>query len=90
MASYSLWTIIAKVLALGDGLLQFFVNTTVSFNRAVDGQWQVATFNSEITQKGKDVLADVATIIHMGLDFVAQLSAMLPAQSGWVYNSPMP
>ena len=83
---FSLWLLIAKLLALGDGLLSYFVSAEVQFNKMADGQWNLQTFSADLTDKGNLVLADVATIIHYGLDFLAQFMTMLPAESGVLYN----
>ena len=51
------------------------------------GQWVVTNFTTTFTDKGNAITNALATIIHMGLDFVAQLSTLLPAVSSTVYNS---
>jgi hypothetical protein len=42
--------------------------------------------NADLTTKGHLVLADVATIIHNLLDFLAQFMTMLPAKQDVLYN----
>ena len=85
---FSLWTIIVKILAMLDGFLQYFVTVAVQFNKADDGQWQVATFNAQITDKGSAVLADTASMVHYLFDFLAQIMSILPAKEGVTYNIP--
>jgi hypothetical protein len=84
----SLWAIIVRLIALSDGFLQYLVNVSVEFTKASDGQWEVAVFNAALTPKGNAILADLATITHHGLDFLAQVSAIFPAQANVLYNGP--
>ena len=88
--SFSIWTIVLKVIALTDSLLSYFVGVSFSFDKLSDGQWAMATLNATVTPKGNAVLGDVATIIHNGLDFLAQFMTLLPAQAGVTYNAPTP
>jgi hypothetical protein len=83
---FSIWLIIVKAIALADGLLSYFVYANVEFTHADDGQWEQVFMNASLTTKGSAVLADVATIIHNLMDFLAQFMTILPAQSGVVYN----
>jgi len=82
----SVWAIIVRLIALTDGFLQFLVNVQVEFTKAQDGQWEVAVFNAVLTDKGSSILADFATLTHHTLDFLAQVSAILPAQQDVLYN----
>jgi hypothetical protein len=52
------------------------------FTRGPDNQWAIAqrTF-PELTEKGYAVVSDIATIIHYGLDTLAQIVAALPGPS---------
>ena len=85
-----LWVLILKLLDLFEGLLDYFVAVSVQFTKADDGQWQLSWISSEPTEKGQAVLAAVATIIHNGLDFVAQFTTLLPAKADIWYNNIIP
>ncbi len=84
-----IWLMIAKVITLVEALLEYFVSAQVAFNRADDGQWTTSVWTTSPTPKGWAVLADVATIIHNGLDFVAQFTTLLPMNVG-TYGSQVP
>ena len=79
--------------ALIENIITRMVGVTYHFtlvNNPLDdnyGQWVVSEFNTTFTAKGDAITNALATIIHMGLDFVAQLSTLLPAVSSTVYNS---
>ena len=83
-----LWILILKLLDLFEAFLDYFVDVAVMFTRnSTDGQWELVWLESEPTAKGTAVLQALATIVHNGLDFVAQLTTLLPAQADVWYNS---
>lgn len=83
-----MWILILKLLDLFEALLDYFVDVAVMFTRnATDGQWEIVWIESEPTEKGTAVLQAVVTIIHNGLDFVAQFMTLFPAQADVWYNS---
>ncbi len=77
--------LIIKIIDLLEGLLDFFIYAQLDITKADDGQWVVDVISTP-TAKGWAVLADVATIVHYGLDFVAQFTALLPLAEG-TWNS---
>jgi hypothetical protein len=84
------WPLILKPLTLVECLLDYFVNLTVLWTKAADGQWSLVYLNSIQTEKGQAVVGDIATIIHTGLDFVAQFMTLLPAPDGIPMNAAAP
>jgi len=82
-----LWIMVLKLLDLFEGLLDYFVQVQAQFNKMADGQWNLVTIDSAVTPKGKAVLDSVVTIIHYGLDFVAQFTTLLPALENVNYNN---
>jgi hypothetical protein len=86
----SLWILLLKLLDLFEALLDYFVQVSVMFTKADDGQWELVYLSSLPTAKGWDVLDAVVTIIHNGLDFVAQFVVLLPAADGVWNNSIVP
>jgi hypothetical protein len=85
-----IWLLILKMLTLFEAGLDYFVNGTVRFDYAPDGQWVITSLNFAPTAKGQAILADIATIIHNGLDFIAQFMTLLPVHNGLVYNTMAP
>jgi len=52
------------------------------FTKSPDNQWIVAQRTvPQLTEKGYAVVNDIATIIHYGLDTLAQIVASLPGPS---------
>lgn len=82
-----LWVMLLKLLDLFEALLDYFVTIAVQFDKQADGQWALSHIHSEPTAKGVAVLDAVATIIHQGLDFVAQFTTLLPAADGVMYTN---
>ena len=83
----SMWILLLKLLDLFEAFLDYFVQVAVQFTKAADGQWELVWLESGPTQKGWDVLDAVVTIVHNGLDFVAQFVVLLPAGDGAWNNS---
>ena len=52
-----------------------------------DGQWQLAQMDVQLTPKGINVIDALMTIIHNGMDFVAQFFTLLPAMNSVPYNT---
>ena len=82
-----LWILILKLLDLFEAFLDYFVTVEVTFTKGGDYQWGLETIASAPTEKGWNVLDAVVTIVHTGLDFVAQFMTLLPAMSGVSYNN---
>lgn len=69
--------LIIKIMDLVNGLVDRFVDVGGYFWKGADGQWVGNTY-SDVTAKGNDVIDSLASIIHYGLDFVAQFMSLLP------------
>lgn len=78
--------LILKFWDLLEAFLDRFVSVYVEFATVADGQTILISMHSEMTEKGTSVMDAVATIVHQGLVFVAQLVCMLPAQAPAVYG----
>lgn len=76
------WPSILSLLALFDALLSYLVEASVQFDKATDGQWVLVHLHSSLTNKGVAALDALVTIIHNVLDFVAQVTTLLPAPAG--------
>jgi hypothetical protein len=85
-----MWVIILKLLTLFETLLDFFVGVQAKWITAGDGQWTLVYLNAGPTTKGLAVIADVATIIHNMLDFVAQFTTLFPAANNVEISSLTP
>ena len=85
-----LWLLILKLWTMLEVLLDYFVSVQVQFTKQADGQWNLAYLSAGMTPKGNAVLGAVATIIHNGLDFVAQFTTLFPAPAGVWLNTPTP
>jgi len=84
-----LWLLILKLWYLLESFLDYFVSIQVMFTKStVDGQWNIAFLDGEVTPKGWAVLDAVVTIVHRGLDFVAQFVSLFPAPDGQWINTP--
>jgi hypothetical protein len=83
-----LWGMIIQVLALVQAMLRQMVDATYHFNYDVlgDGQWN-GDVNVALTTKGNDIVASLLTIVHYGLNFVAQFTLLLPADASITYNT---
>lgn len=68
-----------KLINLFELLLDYLVRFGVEWTKAADGQWELVHYHAEPTAKGTAILDAVVTIIHNGLDFVAQITTLLPA-----------
>lgn len=81
-------TLVVKIIDLFEAFLDYFVSFAVQWDKEGPGaQWTLAHYHSEPTDKGIAVLDAVVTIIHHGLDFVAQLTTLLPAQEGTYHTN---
>ena len=81
--------LVLKIIDLLEALLDYFVYVSVDVTApsiASDYQWEVDAISIP-TPKGWAVLDSVATIIHNGLDFVAQFTALLPLAAGNTNNA---
>ena len=85
-----MWILLLKLLDLFEAFLDYFVQVSVAFTKGDDGQWGLFHLDSLPTAKGWDVLDAVVTIVHNGLDFVAQFVVLLPAQDSFWNNSIVP
>jgi len=48
----------------------------------VNDQWYLVSMNlPEMSEKGKDIVGSVMTLVHNGLIFLAQVSTLLPAEA---------
>ena len=86
-----LWGLILQGLALVNALLGTLVNATYTFGLpdqvgAVNQQW-TGNVDVAFTDKGNSVISSLMTIIHYGLDFVAQFTLLLPAVSSLTYDT---
>lgn len=81
-----LWGLIIQALILVQEVMGMLVNVSYHFNRAADTQWNLQSLTYSVTPKGESVISALATIIHMGLDFVAQFTLLLPAVSSVTYT----
>jgi hypothetical protein len=77
---------ILQSITLIQNIFGMLVNVNYHFNRAADGQWQNTQLDATVTAKGESVINAIATIIHHGMDFVAQLTVLLPAASSTPYS----
>ena len=68
-----------KGLDLLEGFLDYFASVSVQFHKGADGQWELGYLHAGPTEKGTAVLDDLVTIVHKGLDFVAQFTTLFPA-----------
>ena len=87
---HSQWIHVLSLLDVFEALLDYFVQVSVVFTKGTDGQWNLAYLYSAPTDKGWDVLDALVTIIHNGVDFVAQFTTLLPAQDAVWNNSYCP
>ena len=86
----SLWILLLKLLDMFEAFLDYFVQVAVQFTKGADHQWALVWMQSNPTEKGWNVLDAVVTIVHNGLDFVAQFVVLLPAGDGAWNNSVTP
>ena len=77
--------IVAKLLELLEAFLDYFVQASVMWTHSEGEQWVLVHYESCVTNKGVNVLDAVVTIIHSGLDFLAQMLTLLPAEAGLYY-----
>jgi len=80
-----MWMLILKLYDFGVAFLNQFVHVTYQWDRWDDNQWVLVNYYSMPTEKGWQVIWALSTIVHQGLDFVAQLTTLLPAWSGANY-----
>jgi len=83
-----LWLLILKGWGLLEAFLDYFVTVSVYWTKAADGQWELVWVNSMPTEKGVQVLDALVTIVHRGLDFVAQFVTLFPAPQDVWLNTP--
>ena len=86
-----IWGLILQVLALIGSIMGTLVTATYSFGLpdpvgAVNQQWN-GTVEFGITEKGNSIISSLMTIVHYGLDFVAQFMLLLPAQASLSYDT---
>jgi len=86
-----LWGLILQGLGFVGAILSALVNATYSFGLPaqegiVNQQWN-GTVTVAPTEKGNAIISSLLTIMHYGLDFVAQFMLLLPAQSSITYNT---
>jgi len=86
-----LWGLILQGLTLVGSIMGALVNVTYEFGLAAPGgptlsQWN-GNIDASITDKGNSIISSLLTIMHYGLDFVAQFMLLLPATSSTLYNT---
>ena len=86
-----IWGIIVQGLAIVQAMMRTLVNVQYHFDYATfgeggDGQWN-GNLSADLTAKGNDVVASLMTIVHYGLNFLAQFTLLLPADASISYNS---
>ena len=86
-----LWGLILQGLGFLGSIMSALVNSSYSFglpaqNGIVNQQWN-GTVAVAPTEKGNAIISSLLTIMHYGLDFVAQFMLLLPAQSSLSYNT---
>ncbi len=86
-----LWGIILQGLTFVGAILGTLVQATYSFGLPaqvgiVNQQWN-GNISMNITEKGNDIISSLMTIMHYGLDFVAQFMLLLPAVSSVTYST---
>ena len=86
-----IWGLILQGLTLIGSIMGTLVQATYSFGLAdpvgaVNQQWN-GNVSMIITDKGNSIISSLMTIVHYGLDFVAQFMLLLPAQSSLTYDT---
>ena len=86
-----LWALILQGLAVIYLFMRQLVSVNYHFSIADaetggDEQWD-GTINAMATAKGNDIISSLLTIVHYGLNFVAQFTLLLPAVSSSTYNT---
>lgn len=84
-----LWGLILQGLALVGSIMGALVEATYTFGLApatgaAQNQW-TGNVSAVLTPKGNSIVSSLLTIMHYGLDFVAQFTLLLPAQSSITY-----
>lgn len=83
-----LWGLILQGLALAQTFMGYLVDATYHFSvNSTTGQWTLSDFNAVPSDKGNSIIASLLTITHYGLDFVAQLTLLLPAVASNTYST---
>ena len=83
-----LWGLVLQALALAQVFMGKLVEATYHFDINTDtGQWYLTQFNAVPTDKGNSIVSSLLTIAHYGLDFVAQLTLLLPAVESATYDT---
>lgn len=73
-----------KVYALVNYALDYLISVQFQVNppSSTNGyQWALNNINLAPTAKGRDMLDAIMTIAHNGMDFLAQISTLLPANA---------
>ena len=81
-----LWGLVLQGLLIVQAIMGKLVAVTYHFNTMPDGQWNLTSATADVSEKGSAIIGDLATIIHYGLDFVAQFTFLLPAISSVSYE----
>ena len=87
-----IWGLIVQGLAIVQAIMRNIVTVQYHFNVSADlaqggnGQWD-GNLSADLTDKGNDIVASLLTIIHYGLNFLAQFTLLLPADASISYNS---
>jgi hypothetical protein len=81
-----LWGLVLQGLVIVQNVMGMLVNVNYHFNRAADGQWQNTQLDATVTAKGEAIINAIATVLHHGMDFIAQLTVLLPAESSIPYS----
>ena len=87
-----IWGLIVQGLAIVQAMMRNIVSVTYHFDISDDllaggnGQWN-GTLTADLTDKGNDIVASLLTIIHYGLNFLAQFTLLLPAIESSTYIS---
>lgn len=82
-----LWGLILQTLTFAQGIMSYIASATYHFEiNATSGQW-TGNIDAGLEPKGQAILVSLMTIVHYGLDFVAQLTLLLPAVASVSYNT---
>ena len=85
---FGIHDLITREVAFSQAIWGYLVRAIYHFNVDIaTGQWTVNEFDVTITGKGNSILYSLLTIMHYGLDFLAQLTMLLPGVTSNVYNT---
>ena len=83
---------VLQILVLVQSVISRLVNVQYHFTKSNfvtggDGQWGIDYLQIDVSAKGLAITDAIATIMHYGLDFVAQFSLLLPGVASTTYDT---